>query len=262
MNYYKATLQYDGTGYAGFQWQASAPTIQAALNQALALALPERFSTRGASRTDTGVHAREQVVRITSSAAVECDTLTKELARLLPPQIRCLNVDPCSGKFNPSADAVSKEYRYLFTNQLKGPLIPQRFIANHARPLNGTAISLCLKLIRGKHDFCNFASMGSNVKSTVREITFCEITEVDVAELFDSTLFSVTPGLTRCYQIRFVAPGFLKQMIRHLVAALWLVGNGKMSEAEFVALLQGPKMSRGRWRPAPAQGLHLYKIDY
>lgn len=253
--YYRARLQYDGTGYFGFQWQKDLRTIQGDINQVLASLTGVKTTTMGASRTDTGVHALEQWVKITTETEIDGARLND----LLPPQIRCLSIEPCSGSFRPSSDCVSKEYRYLFTNTLGTDGSDRRFIANNPFPLNLEAMKKCVEAVVGERDFRNFVSTGSNVSSTVRLVTGCDISVVNPKELL-SDLFP--SDVETCYQLRIVGEGFLKQMIRHLVAALWKVGNGRLSEDEFLSLLHGPKRAQVLWKVAPAKGLFLYRIDY
>lgn len=139
----------------------------------------------------------------------------------------------------------------------------RRFISNLANPLNFKSMVSCAQLIRGSHDFQNFCSTGSNVKTTVRNVLVCELTEVDPRTLFqDKELFKIPSDLEKCFQLQIEANGFIKQMIRHLMSALWLVGSGRMTEKEFAELLDGPKVDKQMWKPAPARGLYLYRITY
>lgn len=263
MHYYKATIQYDGTDYAGFQWQKEVRTIQDDLNQAIDKLTEGKFSISGASRTDKGVHAVEQVVRITAENPIECSSFIRELNRMLSSQIRCLKLAPCSGEFNPNRDTISKEYRYLFTNTTRVAMSDRRFISNIANPLDFRPMQACMQMIMGTHDFCNFVSTGSSVKTTIREVSSCELTEINPHDVFlDSPLFQIPSDLRSCYQLKIEAPGFLKQMIRHLVAALWMVGSGRISTAEFCDLLDGQHREKRLWKPASSRGLYLYRIHY
>ena len=109
----------------------------------------------------------------------------------------------------------------------------------------------------------NFCSAGSNVKSTVRSITLCELTEINPHSIFDHDDFFKLPAeLTNCYQLRIEGDGFLKQMIRHLVSALWMVGSGKLSREEFLFQLKGPKRDKRIWKVASPSGLYLFDIKY
>lgn len=261
--YYRAIIQYDGTDYFGFQWQKGIPTVQNDINLALAKSLSGKITTMGASRTDSGVHAFEQVVKITTDKEVSCSELLTSLNRHLPAKILCLNVTPSTKNFRPANDSISKEYRYLFTNKLGDNSIERRFVANNPYPLNIEAMKICAAALIGKHDFRNFVSMGSNVKSTIREITTCELSEIDPRIIFASApIFSLSAELDKCFQLRVVGNGFLKQMIRHLMTAMWKVGNGRMTVDEFMLLLKGPKREKALWKVAHPKGLFLYRIQY
>lgn len=263
MNYYLARIQYDGTGYYGFQWQTGLPTIQHDFNLALGKILSGKISTMGASRTDTGVHAFEQFVKITSENEMEVSSMVRRLNEVLPPQIHCLDFSVSEKSFLPAKASLSKEYRYLFTNIIGDNRTQRKFIANNPYPLNLEAMKICVNALVGKHDFHNFVSTGSNVKSTVREISVCELSAVVYESVFsDSPLFPKPDDLGICYQLRVEGNGFLKQMIRHLMTALWKVGNGRLSVEEFLLLLDGPKKSKSLWKVAHPKGLFLYKITY
>lgn len=261
MNYYKARIQYDGTNYCGFQWQKDLRTIQNDFNHALAKLMSGKISTMGSSRTDTGVHAIEQIVKITFENQIECEDFLTKLNLTLPTQIRCLNLNPCPGNFRPATDNISKEYRYLFTNNLRSGGFEQKFMANHPYVLDIDLMMKCSQMIIGRKDFRNFCSAGSNVKSTIRDISDCGLSEIDPRTVLPQTdLFLLPRDLEKCYQFKIEGNGFLKQMVRHLMRALWLVGGGRITPDEFSRLLKGLEKSGRLWKVAPPQGLFLYRI--
>lgn len=261
MNYYKATIQYNGTNYFGFQWQKGIPTIQNDFNQSLNELMSGKITTMGTSRTDTGVHAIEQIIKITTDNEIDCGSFLSRLNKTLPSHIRCLSIVSCESSFRPTTDTKSKEYRYLFTNTPKTSCNDQLFIANNPYQLDIDLMKKCSELIVGKHDFRNFCSAGSNVKTTVREISFCEISEIDPHTVLPQTdLFLLPHDLKRCFQFRIEGSGFLKQMVRHLMSALWLVGRGKISPDEFSLLINGSEKNRQLWKVASPRGLFLYSI--
>jgi len=263
MYYYKTTIQYEGTNYAGFQWQNGIQTVQSEFNNALAKLLDGKITTMAASRTDTGVHAMEQVVKISSKNPIDFSSFLGAFNLVLPRDIRCIRIEPCAGLFRPAVEAVSKEYRYFFTNKTHALKEERQFVANISNILDLEAMIVCARALVGVHDFCNFYSSGSNVKSTVRNISFCELSVIDPHEIFEAVdLFQIPKDLGSCYEFRIVANGFLKQMIRHIISALWMVGSGKISTDDFLALLDGPKNEKQRWKVASPNGLFLYRINY
>lgn len=262
-HYYKAIIQYDGSEHAGFQWQKGIPSLQNDFNLALQKLVEGKITTMSASRTDTGVHAMEQVVKVTSENTIDCMTILERFNQVLIPQIQCLKFEACSSDFKPASDPISKEYRYFFTNELNYSPKERKYISNFPKELNYAAIHECLEAILGTHNFQNFCSAGSNVKSTVRNISFCELKEIDPHQFFNgSTLFPISDDIRLCFELRIVGDGFLKQMIRHIVSAIWMVGSGRYTTKEFHEFLTGPKQSKRLWKVAPPNGLFLYKITY
>lgn len=262
MNYYKAIIQYQGTGYGGFQWQKDVSSIQNELNQALYRVLKGKVTTVGASRTDAGVHAYTQVVKISSEDHLHSDILRAQLNTFLPATIRCLALDSCDGHFRPVSDSAMKEYRYLFTNNIGVDCRDQLFIANSPYQLNIELMKKCAGMIVGQHDFHNFSSAGSNVKSTTRAVMQSEISIVDPRIVLKDSVFNLPDELTQCYQFRIESEGFLKQMVRHLMSALWFVGREKITPEDFYSFIYSSKKAGQLWRVAPARGLYLYRIDY
>lgn len=253
MNYYRTILQYDGTDRLGWQWLEGRPTIQGDLDIALKKILQGNFTTRAASRTDKGVHAFAQMVKISAEDPTPIDA--EKLNAVLPSHMRCLAFSPCPADFIPSIDQTSKEYRYLFTDS------PQAYIAEAPFPLNIANMQTCVEMLKGKNDFRNFWSIGGLSNTTLRDILECELTMVNPQELFKDTLFTAG-DITSCWQFRIVGSGFLKHMVRHLVGALWMVGSGRLTKEEFSELLHGEQKSMRPWKKADPRGLYLLKVSY
>lgn len=259
MNYYKAILQYDGSDRMGFQWQEGKPTIQGDLNLSLQKILQGNVTTRAASRTDKGVHAFGQVIKISTEDTAKLDA--EKLNSVLPLHMRCLDLSPCEGAFIPSVDQVSKEYRYLFTHTHAVNVQDQRYIAQPPYPLNIDHLQACVDMLKGTNNFRNFWSIGGIANTTLREILECDLTMINPQELFKDTLFNAGE-LTSCWQFRIVGSGFLKHMVRHLVGALWVVGNGKLTVADFSQYLHGELKEQRPWKKADPRGLFLLKVNY
>lgn len=259
MNYYKAIIQYDGSDRIGFQFQEGMPTIQGDINLSLQKILQGKVTTRAASRTDKGVHAFGQVVKI--SAEDPCFFDTARLNSTLPAHIRCLDLSPCRGDFIPSVDQLSKEYRYLFTNTPGVSGTDQRYIAQTPHPLNFDHIQSCVQMLKGVNDFKNFWSIGGISNTTIRDILECDLTMIDPEILFRDSLFKAGE-VKSCWQFRIVGKGFLKHMVRHLVGALWMVGNGRLTKDDFSNLLHGEQKNQRPWKKADPRGLYLLKVSY
>jgi tRNA pseudouridine38-40 synthase len=254
MNYYKAILQYDGTDRNGFQRQEGVPTIQGDLEESLKKILSGKFSTRAASRTDKGVHAFAQVIKISAEDAAHLES--ERWNAILPSHMRCLSISPCAKEFIPSIDQYSKEYRYLFTTTGED----HRFIAKTS-PLNIDDVQTCVGMLKGTNDFRNFWSIGGIANTTLREILECDLTVINPQDLFRDTIFSAG-DISSCWQFRIVGRGFLKHMVRHLVGALWLVGDGKLTVEDFSNYLHGELKEQRPWKKADPRGLYLLKVNY
>src|SRR5690606_9856384 len=103
-----------------------------------------------ASRTDKGVHAFGQMVKISAEDPAMLDA--KKLNEALPSHIKCLHLSPCLGDFSPSIDQLSKEYRYLFTNTPGISGQDQRYIAQTPFSLNFAHIQTCIDMLKGTND--------------------------------------------------------------------------------------------------------------
>jgi tRNA pseudouridine38-40 synthase len=254
MNYYKALLQYIGTDRMGFQMQEGLETIQGDLNLALSNILQGEFSTRAASRTDKGVHAFAQVIKISID---DSTPLTLErLNQALPSHMKCIEITNCSPSFIPSIDQRSKEYRYFFSSHPN-----QDFIAHAPEALDIEAMKTCVAMLVGRHDFKNFWSIGGVSNTTEREILECDLSLFDPRDLFKDSLFSAGEVET-AWQFRIVGSGFLKHMVRHIVGALFLVGKGEISVQKFSDYLKGELREQRPWKKADPKGLYLLKVSY
>lgn len=253
--FYRIDLRYKGTNYIGWQVQAESdgPTIQGELNKILRLmSKSNEVRTIGSGRTDGGVHALCQVVRVEMPLKIDPDSLMKGLNGLLPSDIRVLKVTNSTENFHPIYQAIWKEYLYLFSI---GPIDNfDRDLITYLPKWNGDLelMAQCANLLVGKHDFQNYFCTGTPTKSTVREIFECDLTKRHF----------ITPwGDEReIFQFRVKGNGFLKQMVRLMVGSIWAVGQNKISLQHFEKSL---KEVTGKLAPvAPPQGLYLSKVFY
>ncbi|MBF0364377.1 MAG: tRNA pseudouridine(38-40) synthase TruA [Oligoflexia bacterium] len=271
--HYRCKVSYNGTHYQGWQIQSGSPlgeakTIQGEINSALSKLCQEReVYTLGASRTDAGVHSLGQIFRASIPLDLPISAMTKGLNSFLPPEIRILSAEKCDRGFHPRYAAKWKEYVYLFTiDRSDENLLASPFVHNlvAAYPYAYESIKLqammdATKLFVGHHDFVNFYCEGSAFKSTKREILRTEMAKV-TAPLSSCLLVPAA----ECWMIRVIGRGFLKQMIRLIVGAIWNVGRGRVALVEIANALGGaragsdPKLGV----VAPACGLYLKQIGF
>ena len=241
---FRAVVEYDGTRYHGFQLQAREPTVQGALEKALAAIVQEEVRVTGAGRTDAGVHAKGQVIHFDLVGwKHSVKDLHRALNALLPQDIVVISLAPASPDFHARFSALSREYRYTVLNQsLRSPL-RGRFAYHFPRPLNVRAMNEAARFLIGERDFASFGQPTGR-GGTVRRVYEARWTREEPFVHFD-----------------IVANAFLRGMVRSLVGTMLRVGTGELSPADFQDILQA--RDRRRAGPsAPPQGLCLMRVNY
>ncbi|MHB8781100.1 MAG: tRNA pseudouridine(38-40) synthase TruA [Candidatus Geothermincolia bacterium] len=239
----KLVCEYDGTAYNGFQYQPGLPTIQGALQGALERVATLESPLYAAGRTDTGVHARGQVVNVNATTPVPPERMAAALNSLLPPDISVSSAEEVPDSFNSRHDAVSREYRYHILNR-EAPSALARLYSYHFRaPLDFEAMNEALGQLAGVHDF-SALSCPEEGRSAVREVIEAE--------------------LSRCGDmliLRVIANAFIYRMMRLTAGALLAVGAGRWSPQHFADVLRSRDVRLAA--PAlPARGLVLERVKY
>lgn len=254
IHYYKLVIQYKGTRYLGWQVQPenAGLTVQGELNRAVkVVSKSENVRSLGAGRTDSGVHALGQVAKIGMELDIPCESLIKALNGNLPDDIRVISAEISDEEFFPTVHAKSKEYHYRFTCKRTFTAFQNDFIANHPFELDLKKMQEACKVLIGRHDFTNFYCEGTEVASNIREIYECEILEIKQGDW-------MLPGH---YVFRIVGNGFLKQMVRLLMGAIWNVGRGKITIEDLQNSLSSTKVHR-LGPVAPPNGLYMVRVNY
>ena len=256
MSFYKLLLKYNGYGYQGWQKQAhSDQTIQGQLEKSLIkISKSEKLHTIGSGRTDSGVHALGQVVRIEIELDIDPNALVKALNSNLPDSIQCLACETSNDKFNPVFDAKEKTYRYIFcTGERRNPHLSQ-LVTFLDREMDFELMKDACQAYVGKHDFADFYTTGTEVSSTVREIFSCKLHKITNTSFFGDLVGEM-------YEFEVTGSGFLKQMVRLMMGTLWNIGLGKVTTQELVEKLREP--NGNKLAPvAASQGLYLDNVKY
>lgn len=255
MYYHRLKLAYKGAQYRGWQIQAEGTTVQGELNKALAL-VAQNSSVRsiGSGRTDAGVHALGQVVRVEIPLSIASAHLLKALNTHLPPDIRVVSAEESHADFHPTFQAISKTYSYFFqTSPYPSPFLGDT-VAHFSFTFDAAkAREACVCFI-GTHDFTNFHTEGTETATKVRTIESCALYAHEPGH---SPLFHSAP----LYEIRVTGNGFLKQMVRMMVGAIWSAGRGKINATHISeALGASEKIRVGA--VAPPEGLYLMQVVY
>ena len=259
--YVAALVAYDGTEYFGFQVQKDVPTIQGTLEHCLCTFTTLEGRIVGSGRTDTGVHARGQVIGLRVHWRHDLSALQRAWNAHLPSAIAVRAVQSAPTDFHPRFSAVSRTYRYFVSDPcLPGWQAPRRSPLLHRyahverRQLDVAAMQQVADLFVGEHDFATFGQPPQGV-NTVRRVLQA------VWQVVGTTLLPLGGQSERTLVFTITANAFLQHMVRNLVGAMLAVGRGERSVGDVKTRLDMCNRSSAL-RPAPANGLVLECVDY
>lgn len=243
MTTYRIDLAYDGSGFRGMARQPGVRTVQGELEAALARVLRVPVETVCAGRTDTGVHARHQVVSFVTEAAVDPVRLRRSLDGLLGDEIAITGVVPAPDGFDARFSARWREYRYRILNSPAGDPLIRSTVWHVAAPLDPGRMDRAVSHLVGSHDFASFCRRAEG-RTTVREVL--------------AAGWTPEPPLL-VFSIR--ATAFCHQMVRSIVGLCVDVGLGRRNGDEVPEILAAADRSAAG-RVAPPQGLILWEVGY
>jgi tRNA pseudouridine38-40 synthase len=264
MPYYRLTLSYDGTAFAGSQIQPGQRTVQGELVAALRRLGGKGARTTFAGRTDRGVHAFGQVVAVNFPEwRATAESLERALAARLPGDMTARHVVESDTDFNPRFDAVWREYRYWIVPGVLSPFLG-RYAWLLRDGLDAGRMNEAARILLGTHDFASFAGGGEGVpwseratrrRGTTRTLLRCAVRTVEL-----------TPGPGRdagaaALEFRIAADGFLPRMVRNITGALVEVGQGRREPAWIGEILAARDRRQGS-EVAPAHGLTLWRVGF
>jgi tRNA pseudouridine38-40 synthase len=251
---YRLRVAYDGTDFHGWQKQATAEgaplrTVQHVLQEAVWRVTHEEVEVAGASRTDSGVHARGQVAAFTAALELPAERLAAALSARLPGDVVVRAAEVVTDGFSPSSDALAKGYRYRIVHGCRmasrRPLFNRRYTAWTTCTLDPGRMNLAARSFLGRQDFASFARVHHGRESTVRTVHECRV---------------LAPGRRHC-ALEIVGDGFLYNMVRIIAGTLIEVGRGRI-EPEAVPAILAARDRRAAGPTAPAQGLCLEWVRY
>ena len=237
-------VEYDGSGFNGWQSQPDVPNVQDTLQAALSGIAGETIAVVAAGRTDTGVHALEQVVHFDTSVERPLTAWVRGTNALLPESVAVLWAHAVPDEFHARFSAQARSYRYLLFNR------PVRSAVQHGKAgwfhasLDLDAMREAAQFLLGEHDFSAFRASECQANSAVKNLS-----QLDIRRHGETIIFNLT------------ANAFLHHMVRNIVGCLVYIGKGKYPPQWLQQVLEGRDRSQAAPTFAP-DGLYLRHVAY
>lgn len=241
---FKLTLAYDGSEFNGWQRQPYHPSVQEAIEEALANVFGHPVSIVGAGRTDTGVHAYSQVCHLDVDTDIPGQNLHYHITRYLPESIQIRASERVGDDFHARFSALSKTYRYIIHNGPEMHPIYRKYRAHIDYTLDLDAMRRAGQALVGDHDYRSFMGPRTGDVNTLRSI---DAVSIDRQE--DQVILT------------FKAQSFLRNQVRIMAGTLVEIGRGRLDSAAMEGIIK----ARDRRAAGPTLspfGLYLMEIDY
>lgn len=246
----KLLIEYDGSKFHGWQKQPGLRTIQEELEKAIKIVLRSEAGgvqishLTASGRTDSGVHARGQVVNFQADQEIDLLRFKHSVSSLLREELAVLEADYIHDTFNACRDATSKQYTYTMLYRISPAVLDYGRAWHIGRELDLELISREAKSLEGVHDFQSLRASGCAAKTSIKEV-------------FSSQIIVAPPYV----KYRVVGKGFLKQMVRNIVGTLIDISDKKIEIGSMLELLE-LRDRRKAGVTAPAHGLCLDWVKY
>jgi tRNA pseudouridine38-40 synthase len=240
----KVVLEYDGSGFAGWQQQAHGRTVEAELKRALREITGADHTVYAAGRTDAGAHAEGQVVSFELVGRITPVRLVAALNARLPEDVAALTAEVAPDGFHARYSARWRRYRYRYLDRRARPALERSRCWHVGGPLDVDQMAAAAKALVGKHDWTSYCSASEPPDGRVRDMRSARVARGgDFVEL------------------ELVAEGFLRGLVRSIAGALAEVGKGR-KPPEWVGEVLAARDRRLAPRTAPAGGLTLMEVIY
>lgn len=238
-------VEYDGSCFHGWQKQPQLKTVQAELERVLSVICREEVGPlHAAGRTDSGVHARGQVVTFFVANPPELFKIVNGVSHLMKGELAVISAEVVPDNFHPGRDSTHKQYTYRILNRASPAILEARQVWHVHRPLDAKFLNQIAQCLVGTHDFSGFRDSECCAKSPVKTIYKLSVQRVgDVIE------------------IKVIGSGFLKQMVRNIVGTLVDVGRGLL-DRDAVPRILASRDRRTAGVTAPPHGLCMEWVSY
>ena len=241
---YALGIEYDGAGFCGWQWQNHSPSVQQCVEKAIEVVANHPLRVICAGRTDTGVHARGQVIHFDSPSERSERQWVLGINSNLPKTVRVLWVRAVDDSFHARFGAFSRTYQYSILNRNVSPAIGVSYFGWCRDELDEFRMHEAARILLGKHDFSAFRSAGCSAQHAIREVK--EITVSRQGEIV---------------KIDITANAFLYHMVRNITGSLITVGTGEKTAQWFADVFQGCDRKLAGVT-AESQGLCFLSVRY
>lgn len=244
---FKLTIEYDGTDFCGWQIQKNGErTVQAEVTKACETIFKQKVTVIASGRTDSGVHARGQVIHFHVDTRMRPLEVLKALNSRLPQDIAVLNVKEVRDSFHSQYSVKTKTYRYCVLNAKQRSVFENRYAYFYPYVLDIKAMRMGARILCGRHDFKAFQAHDPlrADKDTVRTIK-----SIKIKKEGDKILIDVS------------ADGFLYKMVRNIAGSLISLGAGQIAMSDLSNILESKERAKAP-ATAPAYGLCLQEVKY
>lgn len=241
---YALGIEYDGAGFCGWQRQSQSPSVQLSIEKAIEVVANHPVTVICAGRTDSGVHARCQVVHFDSPSMRSERQWVLGINSNLPDPVRVLWVREVDDSFHARFAALSRSYQYTILNRWVRPAIGVSYYGWCRDPLDEALMNGAAQVLHGRHDFSAFRSTGCSAQHAIREVTLIQVRREGEFVKIDIT-----------------ANAFLYHMVRNIVGSLIQVGKGEKSGQWFEEVFRGRDRKLAGVTAEP-QGLCFMNVRY
>jgi len=237
-------VEYDGSGYCGWQLQSGNRTVQEVVEHAIGKVADHDVRVTCAGRTDTGVHALGQVVHFDSESVRSERSWILGCNANLPRDVNISWAREVDDDFHARFGATQRSYRYVILNRMSRSALLRDRVCWHHQPLDESRMHTAARYLLGEHDFTSFRALACQAKHPVRTIHGIELRRHGEYLTLDVS-----------------ANAFLHHMVRNIAGTLIAVGEGEQ-DPEWVQHLLEIKDRSVSGMTAPAQGLYLVAVQY
>jgi tRNA pseudouridine38-40 synthase len=237
-------VEYDGTAFSGWQIQPEQRTVQGCLENALSIVADHKVTTVAAGRTDSGVHAIQQVVHFDTTANRSERNWILGINANLPRDTNVIWARVVDDDFSARFTALRRSYRYVIFNRVGRTSIHANRMWWVFRHLDEEKMQQAADLLVGKHDFSAFRAQECQAKSPIKTLDAITVTRQD-----------------DCIAVDVVGQSFLHHMVRNIVGVLVPIGEGKKPVSWAQTVLEGRDRAKGGIT-SPPQGLFFINAEY